>query len=99
MALGKNLATGRADAAQSTIMKRVRKPKFVDNGVRHGEYSKQNSGFLVSAPTSSDFIPTHDRQYAIQEEEDTLRLVHKVTDGHRYEGSIFFNGIIRGLIG
>lgn len=91
MALGKNLSTGRFNATQSAIMKRVRKPKFVDNGVRHGEYTKQQSGFLVKSPTSSDFVPTHDRTYSIIEEEDTIRLLHKVTDGHRYQGSVFFD--------
>ena len=91
MALGKNLATGRADAAQNAIMKKVRKPKFVDNGVRHGEYTKQQSGFLVKAPTSSDFMPTHDRKYSLIEEEDTIRLSHNVSDGHRYTGNIFSN--------
>ena len=91
MALGKNLATGRADAAQSTIMKKVRKPKFVDNGVRHGEYTKQQSGFLVKAPTAGDFVPTHDRKYTLIEEEDTVRLIHKMSDGHRYTASIFFD--------
>ena len=91
MALGKNLATGRADATQNAVMKRVRKPKFVDNGVRHGEYTKQQSGFLVKAPTSSDFMPTHDRKYSLIEEEDTIRLLHNTSDGHRYTGDIFVN--------
>ena len=91
MALGKNLATGRADAAQTPIMKRIRKPKFVDNGIRHGEYVKQQGGFTVSSPTKEDFVPTHDRRYSLIEEEDTVRLVHKVTDGHRYQGSVFFD--------
>jgi len=91
LALGKNLATGRADAAQNAIMKKVRKPKFVDNGVRHGEYTKQQSGFLVKAPTSSDFMPTHDRKYSLIEEEDTIRLLHNTSDGHRYTGDIFVN--------
>jgi len=91
MALGKNLATGRADATQNAIMKVVRKPKFVDNGVRHGEYTKQQSGFLVKAPTSSDFMPTHDRKYSLIEEEDTIRLLHNTSVGHRYTGDIFVN--------
>jgi len=91
MAVGKNLATGRADATQNAVMKRVRKPKFVDNGVRHGEYTKQQSGFLVKTPTSSDFIPTHDRRYSLIEEEDTIRLSHNTGDGHRYTGNIFVN--------
>ena len=91
LALGKNLATGRSDAAKDSIMKKVRKPKFVDNGVHHGEYTKQNAGFTVNAPTASDFVPTHDRRYSLIEEEDTVRLLHKVTDGHRYQGSVFFD--------
>jgi len=40
MAVGKNLATGRFDADQNAVMKVVRKPRFVDNAVRHGEYTK-----------------------------------------------------------
>ena len=71
--------------------KTVRKPKFVDNAVRHGEYTKQQSGFVVKAPTSSDFIPTHDRKYSLIEEEDTIRLSHNSSDGHRYTGNIFSN--------
>ena len=90
MALGKNTITGRSNAAQSVIMKIIRKPKFVDNGVRHGEYTKQQSGFLVKAPTSSDFMPTHDRRYALIEEEDTIRLSHNTSDGNGYTGNIFF---------
>ena len=89
MALGKNLATGRADTVQNAIMKVVRKPRFVDNCVRHGEYTKQQSGFLVKTPTSSDFMPTHDRKYSLIEEEDTIRLSHNISDGHRYTGNIF----------
>ena len=91
MAVGKNTVTGRADASQDAIMKTVRKPKFVDNAVRHGEYTKQQSGFVVKAPTSSDFIPTHDRKYSLIEEEDTIRLSHNSSDGHRYTGNIFSN--------
>tara|TARA_R100001015_G_C4630142_1_gene191543 strand:+ start:292 stop:1962 length:1671 start_codon:yes stop_codon:yes gene_type:complete len=91
MALGKNLATGRFDATQTSVMKKISKPKFVDNGVRHAEYTKQQSGFLVKAPTSSDFMPTHDRKYSLIEEEDTIRLTHNVSDGHRYTGNIFLN--------
>ena len=56
MALGKNLATGRSDAAKDSIMKKVRKPKFVDNAVRHGEYTKNNSGFLVRREKHSRMI-------------------------------------------
>ena len=91
MAVGKNTVTGRADASQDAVMKTVRKPKFVDNAVRHGEYTKQQSGFVVKAPTSSDFIPTHDRKYSLIEEEDTIRLSHNSSDGHRYTGNIFSN--------
>lgn len=91
MVVGKNTATGRSDAAQDTIMKVVRKPKFVDNGVRHGVYSKQQSGFTVAKPVNTDFIPTHDRKYQLIEEEDTIRLLHNTTDGHKYTGAVFFN--------
>lgn len=91
MALGKNLATGRFDADQSAVMKRVRKPRFVDNAVRHGEYTKQPSGFVVNRPTKGDFIPTPERRYTLIEEEDTVKLIHSTTDGHRYEGALFFD--------
>ena len=53
MALGKNIATGRSDAAQNAVMKKVRKPRFVDNAVKHGEYTKLRAGFAVNKPTSS----------------------------------------------
>tara|TARA_Y100000592_G_scaffold91116_1_gene150688 strand:+ start:1720 stop:3366 length:1647 start_codon:yes stop_codon:yes gene_type:complete len=89
MALGKNLATGRFDASQTPIMKRIRKPRFVDNAVRHGVYSKKQGGFVVDKPTQSDFLPTHDRKYRLIEEEDTVRLLHNPSDGHRYEGAIY----------
>jgi len=91
MAVGKNLATGRSDAAQNAIMKVVRNPKFVDNGVRHAVYSKQQSGFTVAKPVNSDFMPTHNRKYQLIEEEDTIRLLHNTTDGHKYTGAIFLN--------
>jgi len=89
MALGKNLITGRFNAAQTPIMKRVRKPRFVDNAVRHGEYTKVQTGFKVAAPTQSDFLPTHDRTYILEEEGDTIRILHNPSDGHRYTGAIY----------
>tara|TARA_R100000234_G_scaffold104849_2_gene74879 strand:- start:5491 stop:7821 length:2331 start_codon:yes stop_codon:yes gene_type:complete len=92
MALGKNITTGRLDADQDTIMKRVRKPRFVDNAVRHGEYTKSSSGFTVNKPTQSDFIPATEKKYSLIEEEDTIRLLHNTTDGHRYEGAVYFDG-------
>ena len=91
MALGKNLATGRFDADQNAVMKRVRKPRFVDNAVRHGEYTKSSSGFTVNKPTQSDFIPTPERKYKLIEEDDTIRIMHNQSDGLKYEGSIFYN--------
>ena len=91
MALGKNLSTGRADAAQDSVMKKIRKPRFVDNAVRHGQYNKGTAGFKVESPVQSDFIPATERKYRLFEEEDTIRLVHNVTDGHRYEGAIFLD--------
>lgn len=89
MALGKNLITGRFNAAQTPIMKRVRKPRFVDNAVRHGEYTKVQAGFKVVAPTQNDFLPTHDRKYTLAEEGDTIRILHNPSDGHRYTGAIY----------
>jgi len=91
MALGKNRSTGRADAAQDSVMKKIRKPRFVDNAVRHGQYNKGTAGFKVEAPVQSDFIPATERKYRLFEEEDTIRLVHNTTDGHRYEGAIFLD--------
>ena len=91
MALGKNLSTGRFDADQNAVMKRVRKPRFVDNAVRHGEYTKSTTGFTVNKPTQADFIPATERKYALVEEDDTIRLLHNKTDGHRYEGALFFH--------
>ena len=91
MALGKNIATGRSDAAQDTVMKKVRKPRFVDNAIKHGEYTKSTTGFTVNKPTQSDFIPATERKYALIEEDDTIRLLHNTTDGHRYEGALYFD--------
>ena len=91
MALGKNIATGRSDAAQDTVMKKVRKPRFVDNAIKHGEYTKSTTGFTVNKPTQSDFIPATEKKYALIEEDDTIRLLHNTTDGHRYEGALYFN--------
>ena len=92
MALGKNLATGRADAAQNTVMKKIRKPRFVDNAVRHAQYTKVKAGFAANKPTKTDFIPTSERRYKLIEEEDTIRLLHNPTDSMTYEGSLFFDG-------
>ena len=92
MALGKNLSTGRADAAQVTVMKKIRKPRFVDNAVRHAQYTKVKAGFAANKPTKTDFIPTPERRYKLIEEEDTIRLLHNPTDSMTYEGSLFFDG-------
>lgn len=92
MALGKNLATGRSDAAQNTVMKKIRKPRFVDNAVRHAQYTKVRAGFAANKPTKTDFIPTPERRYKLIEEEDTIRLLHNPTDSMTYEGSLFYDG-------
>lgn len=92
MALGKNLATGRADAVQNTVMKKIRKPRFVDNAVRHAQYTKVKAGFAANKPTKTDFIPTPERRYKLIEEEDTIRLLHNPTDSMTYEGSLFYDG-------
>ena len=92
MALCKNLSTGRADAAQNTVMKKIRKPRFVDNAVRHAQYTKVKAGFAANKPTKTDFIPTPERRYKLIEEEDTIRLLHNPTDSMTYEGSLFFDG-------
>lgn len=92
MALGKNLSTGRSDAAQDSVMKAIRKPRFVDNAVRHGEYTKTAAGFVVNAPTQSDFMPTTEKRYKLIEEEDTIRLLHNPTENVRYEGALFLDG-------
>ena len=91
MALGKNLSTGRADAAQNTVMKKIRKPRFVDNAVRHAQYTKIKAGFAANKPTKTDFIPTPERKYKLIEEEDTIRLLHNPTDSMTYEGALFFD--------
>ena len=91
MALGKNLATGRSDAAQNTVMKKIRKPRFVDNAVRHAQYTKVKAGFAANKPTKTDFIPTPERRYKLIEEEDTIRLLHNPTDSMTYEGALFFD--------
>lgn len=91
MALGKNLATGRADAAQNTVMKKIRKPRFVDNAVRHAQYTKVKAGFAANKPTKTDFIPTPERKYKLIEEEDTIRLLHNPTGSMTYEGALFFD--------
>tara|TARA_R100000030_G_scaffold89730_1_gene74119 strand:+ start:790 stop:2439 length:1650 start_codon:yes stop_codon:yes gene_type:complete len=92
MALGKNLSTGRFDADQNSVMKVVRKPRFVDNAVRHGEYTKTSAGFVVNSPTQSDFVPTTEKRYKLIEEEDTIRLLHNPTENVRYEGALFLDG-------
>jgi hypothetical protein len=72
-------------------MKVVRKPRFVDNAVRHGEYTRIKAGFAVNKPTGSDFVPTTERRYRLIEEEDTVRLLHNPTDSIRYEGALFYD--------
>jgi hypothetical protein len=88
---GFNRTTGRFDASQTPVMKRIRKPKFVDNAVSHAEITKAQSGFVVKAPTQADFVPSHDRRYTIVEEEEAVRLTHKTSDGHRYVKEVFFS--------
>jgi hypothetical protein len=58
MAVGKNLATGRFDADQDAVMKVVRKPRFVDNAVRHGEYTRIKAGFAVNKKVHCSTTPT-----------------------------------------
>ena len=91
MAVGKNTVTGRFDADQDSVMKVVRKPRFVDNAVRHGEYTRVKAGFAVNKPTATDFVPTAERKYKLIEEEDTVRLLHNPTDSIRYEGAVYFD--------
>lgn len=89
MAVAKNTNTGRSDAAQPTVMKRIRKPKFVDNAVRHGIYTQTASKRSVAKPKQSDFQPTHQRTYTLTEQDDSIDLVHTPTEHMRYEGVVF----------
>jgi hypothetical protein len=73
-------------------MKKIRKPRFVDNAVRHAQYTKVKAGFAANKPTKTDFIPTPERRYKLIEEEDTIRLLHNPTDSMTYEGSLFYDG-------
>jgi len=98
MTLGKNQSTGRFDASQSPIMKRIRKPRFVDNAVRHAEYSKKTTGFSATKPTATDFLPTHDRTYRLIEEEDTIRLLHNPSEAHEFTGPIYSDGVLPPLM-
>jgi len=92
MAVAKNTNTGRSDAAQPTVMKRIRKPKFVDNAVRHGIYTQTASKRSVAKPKQSDFQPTHQRTYTLTEQDDSIDLVHTPTEHMRYEGAVFHQG-------
>jgi hypothetical protein len=67
-------------------------PRFVDNAVRHAQYTKVKAGFAANKPTKTDFIPTPERRYKLIEEEDTIRLLHNPTDSMTYEGSLFYDG-------
>ena len=89
MTVAKNTNTGRSDAAQPTVMKRIRKPKFVDNAVRHGIYTQTSSKRSVAKPKQSDFQPTHQRTYTLTEQDDSIDLVHTPTEHMRYEGVVF----------
>ena len=92
MAVSKNTNTGRSDAAQPTVMKRIRKPKFVDNAVRHGIYAQTASKRSVAKPKQSDFEPAHQRTYTLKEQDDSVDLVHTQTEQHRYTGAVFHGG-------
>lgn len=89
MALGKNTTTGRFNPTTNNVQGTFVAPRFVDNAVRHGVYSKQTTGFSVSSPVSDDFMTTHERKYRLVEEEDTVRLFHNPTDSCNFEGPIF----------
>ena len=89
MADAYNRTTGRFSEAQSTVMKRVRKPSFVDNAVRHAAYSSSSTKRVAAAPTRTDFQASSDKTYTLTEEDDSIRIEHTTSAGNRFRGGIF----------
>ena len=94
----KNTNDGRAETF-STILNRVRKPSFVDNGVYIGQVSKNNDNqvipFKIEYEGNFSFQIMPDTTYSIIEGESYLQINHKSTDGHTSTLVPFFNdGII-----
>lgn len=89
-----NKNTGRADAAQTAIMKVMRRPVFIDNAIIHARYETLTGSnrSKVTNPTKNDFQLSHDRKYQLVEEEAAVRLVHNQRPGHLYQGAIYFDG-------
>lgn len=89
MADAYNRTTGRFSEAQPTVMKRVRKPSFVDNSVRHAAYSSSSTKRVAAAPTRTDFQASSDKTYTLTEEDDSIRIEHTTSAGNRFRGGIF----------
>jgi hypothetical protein len=90
----KNTNDGRAETF-STILNRVRKPSFVDNGVYIGQVSKNNDNqvipFKIEYEGNFSFQIMPDTTYSIIEGESYLQINHKSTDGHTSTLVPFFN--------
>lgn len=86
MADAYNRTTGRFSEAQSTVMKRVRKPSFVDNAVRHATYVSSATKRVAGSPVRTDFESSTDKTYTLSEEDDTIRIEHTSSGGNRFRG-------------
>jgi hypothetical protein len=89
MADAYNRTTGRFSEAQSTVMKRVRKPSFVDNAVRHATYVSSATKRVAGSPVRTDFESSTDKTYTLSEEDDTIRIEHTSSGGNRFRGGVF----------
>ena len=89
MADAYNRTTGRFSEAQSTVMKRVRKPSFVDNAVRHATYVSSATKRVAASPVRTDFESSTDKTYTLSEEDDTIRIEHTSSGGNRFRGGVF----------
>jgi hypothetical protein len=77
---------------RTPVMKSVRKPRFVDNAVRHGEYTRKQAGFTVEKPTATDFVPTAERQVSPHRRGGHHSFCFTIpTESVRYEGALFYD--------
>ena len=70
-------------------MKRVRKPSFVDNAVRHATYVSSATKRVAGSPVRTDFESSTDKTYTLSEEDDTIRIEHTSSGGNRFRGGVF----------
>ena len=89
MADAYNRTTGRFSEAQSIVMKRVRKPSFVDNAVRHAMHVSSATKRVAASPVRTDFESSTDKTHTLSEEIYTIRIEHTLIGWEQIQGGVF----------